>query len=147
MFLIWSTRTLRAHRLLQLSVLQSRHIGAVYNQDVFFSSCEFKVSRTLLSALSEPNSDTIPIQQVDEMAEGRQHSENSNPPPSSKSTTASEIHNMFEKDCFLGTNKKFLVPIKNVTGCIQGCFECPADELPHHALCGYNRNTLSLRMC
>ncbi|KAF5804418.1 putative transcription factor WD40-like family [Helianthus annuus] len=62
-----------------------------------FSSCEFKVSGTLLSALSEPNSDTIPIQQVDEMAEGRQHSENSNPPPSSKSTTASEIHNMFEK--------------------------------------------------
>ncbi|KAJ0507842.1 hypothetical protein HanRHA438_Chr11g0487411 [Helianthus annuus] len=39
---------------------------------------------TLLSALSEPNSDTIPIQQVDKMAEGRQNGENSNPPPSSK---------------------------------------------------------------
>ncbi|KAJ0605237.1 hypothetical protein HanRHA438_Chr02g0084391 [Helianthus annuus] len=82
------------------------------------------------------------------MAEGRQNGENSNPPPFSKSTTASEIHSMFGKDCPLGTNKKFLVPIKNVTG----CFECPADELPHHALSvflfeGYNRNTLSLRMC
>ncbi|KAJ0914109.1 hypothetical protein HanPSC8_Chr06g0234921 [Helianthus annuus] len=89
------------------------------------------------------------------MAEGRQNGENSNPPPSSKLTTASEIHNMFEKDCPLGTNKKFLVPIKNVTGCFEGCFECPTDEFPHHALSvfffffffeGYNRNTLSLRI-
>ncbi|MFS8029361.1 hypothetical protein Hanom_Chr16g01521411 [Helianthus anomalus] len=47
------------------------------------------------------------------MAEGRQNGENSNPPPFSKSTTASEIQNMFGK---------------------VRCFECPADELPHHAL-------------